>query len=62
MKSVDYISALNSPVVNTTDRSKAVVPVLLLLCVDLWLNLRGFLSMFFIPFSIAITSLGKGES
>ena len=59
MKSVDYISALNSPVVNTTDRSKAV---LLLLCVDLWLSLRGFLSMFFIPFSIAITSLGKGES
>ena len=34
-------SALNSPVVCSTDRSKAVVPVLVLLFVALWFILRG---------------------
>ena len=42
----------------TWDRSKAVVPVLVLLFVALWFILRGDL-LFFSPFSIAITSLGK---
>ena len=51
----------------STDRSKAVVPVLVLLFVALWFILRGDLlyvfscvilfSCFFSPFSIAITSL-----
>ena len=57
--------ALNHPVVYTTDRSKAVVPVLILLFVALWFILRGDLFyvlpcailFFFSPFSIAITSL-----
>ena len=58
---------LNLPVVCSTDRSKAVVPVLLF--VDLWFILRGdllyvlpvchFVLVFFCPFSIAITSLGE---
>ena len=54
----------------STDRSKAVVPVLVLLFVALWFILRGdllyvfpcvilFLCFFFSPFSIAITSLGE---
>ena len=34
-------SALNPPVVRSTDRSKAVVPVLVLLFVALWFILRG---------------------
>ena len=34
-------SALNPAVVYSTDRSKAVVPVLVLLFVALWFNLRG---------------------
>ena len=61
-------SALYPPVVYSTDRSKAVVPVLVLL-VALWFILRGDLLYvfpcvilflcFFCPFSIAITSLGK---
>ena len=34
-------SALNSPVVYSTERSKAVVPVLVLLLVALWFILRG---------------------
>ena len=57
------------PVVYSTDRSKAVVPVLVLLFVALWFTLRGdsfyvlpcvilFLCVFS-PFSIAITSLGE---
>ena len=51
------------------DRSKAVVPVLILLCVALWFILRGDLFYvlpcailflcFFSPISIAITSLGE---
>ena len=61
-------SALNPPVVYSTDRSKAVVPVLVLLFVALWFILRGdllyvlpciILFLFFSPFSIAITSLGE---
>ena len=69
-------SALNSPpppprppVVCSTDRSKPVVPVLVLLFVALWFILRGDLLyvfpcviLFFVlfsPFSIAITSLGE---
>ena len=34
-------NALNAPVVCSTDRSKAVVPVLVLLFVALWFILRG---------------------
>ena len=34
-------SALNHPVVYSTDRSKEVVPVLVLLFVALWFTLRG---------------------
>ena len=57
-------SALNPPVVCSTDRFKAVVPVLVLLFVALWFILRGdllyvFLCAIFSPFSIAITSLGE---
>ena len=57
------------PVVCPTDRSKAVVPVLVLLFVALWFILRGDLLYvfpcvilflcFFRPFSIVITSLGE---
>ena len=54
----------------STDRSKAVVPVLVLLFVALWFILQGdllyvfpcviyFVLVFFSPFSIAITSLGE---
>ena len=61
-------SALNPPVVCSTDRSKAVVPMLVLLFVALWFVLRGdvlcvfpchFVLVFFSHFSIAITSLGE---
>ena len=62
-------SALNPPVVYSTDLSKAVVPVLVLLFVALWFILRGDLLYvfpcvilflcFFSPFSIAITSCGE---
>ena len=53
--------------VYSTDRSKAVVLVLVLLFVALWFILRGnlfyvlcyFVLVFFSPFSIAITSLGE---
>ena len=61
--------ALNSTVVNFTDRSKAVVPVLVLLffCFVVYstrrfvlcLTLCYFVLVVFIPFSIAITSLGE---
>ena len=40
-------SALNSPVVYSTGRSKAVVPVLVLLFVALWFILRGDLLYIF---------------
>ena len=60
-------SALKPPVVYSTDRSKAVVPVLVLLFGALWFILRGdllyvlchFVLVFFSPFSIAITTLGE---
>ena len=62
-------SALNPAVVCSTDRPKAVVPVLVLLFVALWFILRGDLLFvfpcvnlflcFFSPFSFAITSLGE---
>ena len=41
VKLVSCKSALNPPVVYSTDRSKAVVPVLVLLFVALWFILRG---------------------
>ena len=47
MKLASCKSALNPPVVCPTDRSKAVVPVLVLLFVALWFILRGDLSMSF---------------
>ena len=65
-------SALNPPVVCSTDRSKAVVPVLVLLFVALWFILRGDLLYvfpyvilflcFYSPFSIAIPSLGEARA
>ena len=51
-------SALNPPVVCSTDRSKEVVPVLVLLLVALSFRV-SFCSGVFSPFSIAITSLGE---
>ena len=67
VKLVGRKSALISTVVYSVDRSKALVPVLILLFVALWFNLRGnlfyvlpcvILSLcLFSPFSIAITSL-----
>ena len=69
VKLVSCKGALNPEVVYSTDRSKAVVPVLVLLFVALWFILRGDLLYvlpcvvlflcFFSPFSIAITSLGE---
>ena len=57
-------SALNAPVVYSTDRSKAVDPVFVVLFVALWLSLAlcYFVLVFFSTFSIAITSLGGRES
>ena len=46
MKLVSCKNALNPPVVYSTDRSKAVVPVLGLLFVALWFILRGDLFKF----------------
>ena len=66
VKLASYKSALNPPVVCSTDRSKAVVPMLVLLFVALWFIQRGdllclyvchFVLVFFNPFNIAITSL-----
>ena len=64
-------SALNTPVVYSTDRSKAVVPVLVLLFVALWLRLRGDLFyvlpcvILFLCFSVLLAlrlpRLGKRE-
>ena len=59
-------SALNSLLVDASDRSKAVVPVFVLLFVALWfilqvdlfnVSLCHFVVVFFSPFSIPITSL-----
>ena len=41
MKLASCKSALNPPVVHSTDHPKAVVPVLVLLFVALWFILRG---------------------
>ena len=64
-------SALKPPVVYSTDRSKAVVPVLVLLFVALWFILRGDLFyvlpcvILFLCFSVIIAlrlpCLGKRE-
>ena len=64
-------SALNPPVVCSTDRSKAVVPVLVLLFVALWFILRGDLFyvfpcvILFLCFSVLLVlrlpRLGKRE-
>ena len=69
MKLASCKSALNPPVVCSTDRSKAVVPEFVLLFVALWFILRGDLLYvfpcvisflcFFSPFSIAMTLLGE---
>ena len=70
MKLASCKNALNPPVDYSTDRSKAVIPVipvLVLLFIALWFILRGdlfyvlpcvILFFFFSPFSIAIISLG----
>ena len=60
-------SALNPPVVCSTDRSKAVVVSLILCCFVVYstrrfvvcLSVCHFVLVFFSPFSIAITSLGE---
>ena len=64
-------SALNPPVVYSTDRSKAVVPVLVLLFGALWFILRGDLlyvlrcAILFLSFSVLLAlrlpRLGKRE-
>ena len=61
-------SALNPPVVCSTDRSKAVVPVLVLLFVALWFILRGdllYVFLLFLYFSVLLVlrlpRLGKRE-
>ena len=67
MKLASCKSALNPPVVCSTDRSKAVVPVFVFLFVALWFILRGDLLYIFpcvilflcFSVSIAITSLGE---
>ena len=72
MKLTGRKSALNPTVVYSTDRSKAVVPVLFLLIVALWFILRGdffyvlpcviLFLVFFSLFRIAITLLGGERS
>ena len=71
MKLASCKSALNPPVVYFTDRSKAVIPVLVLLFVALWFILRGDLLyvfpcvILFLCFSILLVlrlpRLGKRE-
>ena len=71
MKLASCKSALNPPVVCSTDRSKAVVPVLVLLFVALWFILRGDLLyvfpcvILFLCFSVLLVlrlpRLGKRE-
>ena len=53
-------SALNPPVVCSTDRSKAVIPVLVLLFVALWFILRGDLC-FSVLLVLRLPRLGKRE-
>ena len=66
MKLASCKSALNPPVVCSTDRSKALVPGLVLLCCFVVYSTRRFVVclsvchfvlVFFSPFSITITSL-----
>ena len=52
-------SALNSPVVYSTDRSKAVVPVIVLLFVALWFILQGDL-FYVLPCVISSPELWSG--
>ena len=64
-------SALNPPVVYSIDRSKAVVPVLVLIIGAFWFILRGYLlyvlpcAIFFLCFSVLLAMrlprLGKRE-
>ena len=60
-------SALKPPVVYSIDRSKAVVPVLVLLFVALWFILLGALYyvlpcvILFLCFSVLLPRLGKTE-
>ena len=63
-------SLLNPPVVYSTDRSKAVVPVLVLLFVALWFILRQFVLclalcyfglVFFSPLALRLPCMGKRE-
>ena len=71
MKLASCKSALNPPVLYSTDRSKAVVPVLVLLFVALWFVLRGDLLyvllcvILFLCFSVLLVlrlpRLGKRE-
>ena len=71
MKSASCKSALNPPVVYSTDCSKAVVPVLVLLFLALWFILRGDLLyvfpcvILFLCFSVLLvlrfSRLGKRE-
>ena len=71
MKLASCKSALNLPVVCFTDRSKAVVPVLVLLFVALWFIVRGDLLyvfpcvILFLCFSVLLVlrlpRLGKRE-
>ena len=65
------LSALNPPVVYSADRSKAVVPVLVLLFVVLWFILRGdlfyvlnlcyFVLVFSVLLALRLHRLGKRE-
>ena len=71
MKLASCKSVLNPPLVYSTDRSKAVVPVLVLLFVALWFILRGGLFfvlpcvILFLCFSVLLAlrlpCLGKRE-
>ena len=72
MKLVGSKSALNPKVVYSTDRSKAMVPVLVLLFVALWFILRGdlslvlpcvilFLYFFSVLLALRLSGLGKRE-
>ena len=63
-------SALNPTVVYSTDRSKAVVPVLVLLFIALWFILRGdflcltlchFVLVFSVLLALQLPHLGKRE-
>ena len=71
MKLASCKSALNPPVVCSTDRSKAVVPVIVLIFVALWFILRGDLLYVFpcvilflyfsVLFVLRLPRLGKRE-